>query len=185
MKILAICPITNNDKSKDMFHSFRETKSKDTDIVFRLEGTVTEAFNTMFINHPDYDFYFMANDDILFKTKNWDLKLANKGKISWGSDGIQNENLPCFPMIDGDIVRALGWLQMSTLNKYCGDVVWNVIGKQLDILNYCPEVKIEHLWHESQVDMDIHKKDMGEFADWLPVSHRDVEKVREALNGVH
>ena len=84
-------------------------------------------------------------------------------------------------MIDGDIVRSLGWLQLPTLSKYCGDTVWNFIGKQCGILNYCPDVIIEHHWNESQVDSDIHKRDMQEFANWLPWSFKDIKKVKDVL----
>jgi hypothetical protein len=44
-------------------------------------------------------------------------------------------------------------------------------------------VIIDHQWHESQVDLDIHKQDMQAFADWLPVAYRDISKVKAVLNG--
>jgi len=183
MKILAICPTIHPEKLESMINSFDNTRSNYTHLSTNSDGNVTEAINSAFEYHNDYDFYMILNDDLIFKTHEWDLKLANKGKISWGKDGIQNDNLPCFPMIDGDIVRALGCLQMPKLNKYCGDVIWKFIGKECGILNYCPQVIIDHQWHESQVDLDIHKQDMQAFADWLPVAYRDISKVKAVLNG--
>lgn len=183
MRILVICPSKYPDKLSRMMDSFLITRSKSTKIIVNYEEKpITKIFNETFNNNPDYDFYFMANDDIIFNIPLWDLALANKGKISWGSDGIQNQNLCTFPMIDGDIVRALGWLQMPNLDKYCGDTVWNFIGKQCGILNYVPSVSIEHQWHESQVDRDIHVSDMNEFSKWLPWSFRDIQKVKNAIN---
>jgi hypothetical protein len=184
MKILTICPSKYPEKLSKMMDSFLVTRSKYTQIIVNYEEkSITKIFNEVFEANPNYDFYHLTNDDVIYNTPLWDLALANKGKISYGSDGIQNENLPTFPMIDGDIVRALGWLQMPTLNRYCGDVVLNVIGKQCGILNYFPDIKIEHQWYESQVDKDIHIADMAAFAKWLPFSFRDMEKVRKVLNG--
>ena len=184
MKILAICPSNRPEKLTTMLDSFLTTRSDNTDIRINYEEkSITKIFNDTFQANPDYDFYHLTNDDVVYKTQGWDLKLANKGKISWGFDGIQNENLCCFPMIDGDIIRKLGWLQMPTLQKYSGDVVWHFIGKECGILNYMPDVHIEHQWHESQVDMDIHLEDMTEFGKWLPWSFRDIKKVKEYLNG--
>lgn len=163
--------------------SFLITRSKYTEIIVNYEiKSITEIFNKVFEANPDYDFYHLTNDDVIYNTPLWDLELAKKGKISYGSDGIQDKNLPTLPMIDGDIVRALGWLQMPLLDRYCGDVVWGFIGKECGILNYCPTVNIKHQWHESQVDMVKHIADMGEFAKWLSVSHKDIEKVKNIIN---
>lgn len=183
MNILCICPSKYPDKLAAMLDSFTVTRSNYTNIIINYEiKPITKIFNDVFNNNPDYDFYFMANDDIIFNTPLWDMELAVKGKISYGNDLIQGKSLCTFPMIDGDIVRALGWLQMPTLNRYCGDVVWKFIGIQCDILNYCSNVSIEHKWQESQVDQDAHKYDLGEFMKWLSVSHRDINKIRDIIN---
>ena len=143
IKILAICPSKYPNKLSKMMDSFLLTRSKYTEIIINYENkSITKIFNETFNSNPDFDFYFMCNDDIIFHTPLWDISLANKGKISHGRDGIQNENLCIFPMIDGDIIRALGWLQLPTLNRYAGDVVWRQIGKECGILNYCKDVII-------------------------------------------
>lgn len=180
MRILTICPTKYPYKFEKMLSSFNVTKSKSTDFVMSSHGTVTEAINDMFNYKPDYDFYHITNDDVFYETPLWDLELTKKGKISYGDDGIQAEELPTFPMIDGDIVRALGWLQMPRLNRYCGDLIWKFIGQECGILNYCPGVKITHEW-EGCGDPDAHKKDMEIFANWLPQAYKDVNKVKEML----
>lgn len=181
MKILIVCPSIYPEKMHKMLESMNITKSVNTDFAFSDQGTVTESINIIFNSNPDYDFYFIANDDIEFKTPLWDLSLSNKGKISYGDDLIQDENLCTFPMIDGDIARAVGWLQLPTLNRYCGDVVWRTIGHALNILEYHPEIIIKHNW-EGCSDELIHKEDMNRFAQWLPWSFRDIKKVREVVN---
>ena len=181
IKILAICPSIYPEKYSKMRDSFDITASQYTEICIQPAFGVTEAINYSFESNPDYDFYMILNDDIVFETPLWDIQLAVPRMISYGNDGLQGENLCTFPMIDGDIVRALGWLQLPTLNRYCGDVVWRTIGKSLNILNYSPDVSIRHNWDESQVDQDIHEKDMEKFAKWLAVSHRDINKVKAVL----
>lgn len=183
MKILTICPTIHPEKFQSMQESFYLTSSRANTLWAVSEGTVTEAFNNTFNNNLDYDFYFMANDDIEFITPGWDLQLANEGKISWGKDGLQDQGICTFPMIDGDIVRKLGWLQMPKLNRYCGDMVWYFIGKQCGILNYYKDVIIDHKW-DGCSHPDINKEDMRIFSEWLPLSYRDINKVRGVLNGI-
>jgi hypothetical protein len=181
MKILTICPSIYPKKLVHMMDSFLTTRSESTNIrVYYHVDTITNIFNKAFQDNPDYDFYFMVNDDAIFKTQDWDLKLAKKGKITYGNDLFQGENLCTFPMIDGDIVRALGWLQMPKLERYAGDVVWKFIGESLEILEYVPDVIIEHKW-EGCTHPDINQEDMKRFAEWLPFSFKDVVKIREAL----
>lgn len=183
MRILAICPSIYPDKLSKMMDSFMSTKSENTEIIINNEiKSITSVFNEEFQKRSDYDYYFMCNDDLVFNTELWDTKLANKGKISWGFDGIQNNGLCCFPMIDGDIIRSTGWLQLPSLNRYNGDIVWYFIGKQCEILNYVPEVSITHKWDGcSHPDDNI--KDMASFAEWLPWSYRDIKRIKEILNG--
>lgn len=180
MKILVICPSIRPEKLAIMSESLGLTKSRYTDFTFSMEGNVTEAINGMFNSHPDYDFYHVTNDDVIYKTKFWDIELAQKGKITHGKDAIKGGLNGNFLMIDGDIARAVGWLQLPTLNKYGGDVVWKFMGQRLNILEYMPSVIIEHNW-EGASEAD-NKSDMNKFAEWLPHSEKDIHKIRKALN---
>ena len=181
MKILTICPSKYPEKLAYMMDSFLDTRSECNTVRINYEeDSITKIFNKVFEANPDYDFYHMTNDDVIYKTKEWDVKLAQKGKISYGNDLFQGANLCTFPMIDGDIVRALGWLQMPTLERYCGDVVWKFIGEQLNILNYNEDVIIEHKWGGCERP-DLNTADMARFAAWLPFAHKELEKIRKVL----
>lgn len=166
-----------------MLDSFYATASKDVDIItdLRMDLTVTEIINHAFKNNPKYDFYHITNDDVEYQTKDWDLKLAVKGKITYGDDLLQGYGLCTFPMIDGDIVRALGWLQLPSLNRYSGDIIWKFLGQACNCLEYHPEVVIKHQWEGCEYP-EINKDDMKAFAEWLPWSYRDVVKIKRVLN---
>jgi len=178
-KILTVCPSIYPDKLIKMEKSFYDTITEDNTLYVVSFGTVTEAINFAFNKYPDYDYYHITNDDVIYETKGWDKILSNKLRISYGNDCIQKENLCTFPLIDGDIVRALGWLQMPELDRYCGDVIWKFLGDRLNILSYHENVIIRHVW-EGQ-DNAINIKDMGNFSKWLPWSFKDVEKINKIL----
>lgn len=180
MKILTICPTINLEKFGTMYETFELTRSKDTRIIATSNLGVTKAINEVFERNPDYDFYHITNDDVEYKTPLWDIKLAQKGKITYGDDLLQRANLCTFPMIDGNIARAVGWLQLPVLERYAGDVTWKFIGETLGILEYHPEIEIKHLW-EGCAAPDINYADMARFATWLPMSFIDINKIRSVL----
>lgn len=181
MKILTVCPTIHFDKFRVMYNSWELTRSKESELRVSSNIGVTDSINQIFHENPNYDFYHITNDDVEYKTPLWDLKLAQKGKISYGNDGFQGSNLCTFPMIDGNIVRALGWLQLPTLDRYAGDVVWKFIGESCKCLQYVPEVEITHLW-EGCADVKQNTKDMSAFAQWLPWAFKDMQRVKAVLN---
>jgi hypothetical protein len=169
-----------------MHDSFSKTIFHNHDIIFVRDKhkNTTECFNSVFNKNPDYDFYHTTNDDVIYRSAGWDLMLANKNRISYANDLCQNHDICTFPMIDGRIVRALGWLQMPKLQFMCGDLVWKTIGNKLNILKYFPEIIIEHLhWSNNKREVDsvtknvnsteIMRADNIAFRQWL---HNDMEK---------
>lgn len=181
MRILTIVPSIYPEKLERMLDSYYATVSMASLIINSRVGLVTEVINEMFTKYPDFDYYIVANDDCIFCTKDWDLKLANKGKISHGNDSVPEGVNGQFLMIDGEIARAVGWLQQPTLNRYAGDVTWRFLGQQLGILNHVKDVTIEHAWNGC-ANLEENTNDMARFSAWLPGSHRDINKIREALN---
>lgn len=196
MKILTVCPSLRKNKLRDMMESFNKTKSCDNTLLIDSETiTTTKAINKAFKENTNYDFYHIANDDIIYHTKGWDKILTSKPGINYASDLFQNRNHPTFPMISSEIVRALGWLQCPTVEYLYGDSVWKNIGEQLGCLNYFPGVIIEHrhflkTCHTDEVyaktnSEEQYRKDQFGFVNWLTEqSHRDIERVRKALNDV-
>lgn len=219
-KLLVICPTRQRpDVFRKMIYSFEDMTSSNSELIaivdlddpcieeyreihdkngkFKLIESQdldnTKRFNNAFKMFSYYDFYCMANDDFLFKTKDWDLILCRKWKISYGNDLLGGQALPTCPVIDGDIVREIGWLQMPSLTYMYGDTAWRTIGTRLNILKYFPNVIIEHChWmnHKSQID-EVYKvtnsartyeQDEKAFRQWKEKElDNDVKKIKDLL----
>lgn len=156
----------------------------------KKRDTITNRINRFVMqNLNDYKFFHLTNDDVIYHTKDWDVSFMNRLEenghgIIYGDDLFQRENLPTFPFISQEIVKAVGWFQMPLLNRYYGDMVWKYIGQNAGCLYYCHYITIEHMHQlagkgEYPVDMEIYEKDGQAFAQWLATSAtRDINKVR-------
>ena len=224
-KILTICPTRQRSKvCQRMFDSFLMTSSQ-SDIIFVLDDndpylqdygfifknpanfvigsqtSITKVFNTIFTQNPDYEFYHLTNDDFVYQTVGWDKifidKLINKGGgIAYGNDLCVGQGLCTAPVISGDIVRAIGWLQLPALTHLYGDVVWKLIGHRIDRLFYFKDVIIEHrhtMNGKAEIDdiykktnsKEMYQKDDQAFGEWLiKQSHWDIEKIKQCFKGV-
>ena len=165
--LLTICPSRGRPKElKRMIDSFYQTSKKSDLIVWldeddpELENynfenypvnvytkprhNITYIYNKIFNDYKNYRYYSCTNDDFVYKTENWDIKLMTTG-IAFGNDLYQGNHYPSTSVINGDIVRTLGWLQLPTLIHLCGDLVWNIIGVNCNCIKYFNDVIIEHI----------------------------------------
>lgn len=126
----------------------------------KLHKTLTtEIINLAFKQNKNYDFYSVTNDDMEYLTKDWDIHLSNKGKISSGweinagkvSGRFKRKiHKACFPytsIIDGDLARRVGWLQHPDIIHSCGDSAWYWLAIKLKIFNPIEHVKYRHASH--------------------------------------
>lgn len=213
MKTLVICPTKNRpDLCQQMLKSFKDTITEDTKIIFTLEEdenkyqeyknlfslenvtffecppkNLTSHINDMVSIFPDYDFYMIINDDVIFNTKGWDKALTSKKGINYGNDLLQGSTLPTFPCVSAEIVRSLGYIQSPFVERYYGDTILNFIGRETKCLNYFPAVQIEHIHYlnkkriQDSSDTNM-EEDMINFAKWIQTqSKADINKVRSVL----
>jgi len=208
--LLVICPTRERpEKLARMYDSFVKTKFGRTSLILCVDvddateydynctisvephKNNTQIINDIFCKFPDYKYYSVTNDDFIYKTMSWDTMLMQKG-INFGEDGT-NRKFPVTSVIDGDIVRALGWLQMPTLEYLYGDTVWNILGYQADCLKYNKDVIIEHdhfLFgaksdniYEKTNHKDQYTKDNNAFANWLRDNFQnDLLKIKRAYD---
>jgi len=149
----------------------------------------TEIINRAFEEFNNYDYYSITNDDIVYITPGWD-ELATPLKItSWiednatkkyGADFIGNINPSTFPyvsIIDGDIARAVGWMQYPPLVHSAGDNIWYWIGRRTDILNVNEDYHYVHksaYFDDGEADETFqrtnarnNKQDYYTYIEWL------------------
>ena len=174
-KCLVICPSRERViKLMEMVKSFKDKTSPQTALLVCLDdddpmieeykellgisvayhvgrrNTITNLFNEMFRLFPSYEYYALTNDDFVYLTAVWDVKLMGDIKemggwgIAYGDDRLAHDKYPSHTVISGNIARALGWLQLPALKHLCGDWVWGTIGKGIGRLHYDANVIIQH-----------------------------------------
>jgi hypothetical protein len=151
---------------KKMLESFKTTST--TDIIFGLSSNdkylfeyielfktfkvgyyisnsnyISAIYNEIFSLNSNHDYYHMSSDDVIYKTIGWDIKLQSSG-VAYGDDKLQGINLCTFPVINGNIVRKIGWIMLPALKRLYGDAIWEIIGTQINKYYYFPNVVIEH-----------------------------------------
>lgn len=214
-KLLTICPTRNRSKiAYRMLESFYATSSiseilfivdyddpelidyiryKEDVIIIPEDLPVSQKINKVMKRHSNFEFYHVTSDDFIYRTKDWDKILCNKGRISFGNDLMNGASLPVTSVVDGDIVRALGWIILPTLTYLYGDNVWKYLGERLNILDYYSEVIIEHMhWINKKAPIDAtyqivnsvetYRKDGEAFEEWRRnQASKDIEAIRAVL----
>jgi hypothetical protein len=214
-KNLIVCPTRGRPEQFKRFYESFVQMSEISDLVFLIDHdddklkeylsisekciinyekkNTTQLLNLGFDLNPTYEFYTYINDDFVFKVFGWDFYLCAQGKISYGNDLLAGPNMPTCGVVDGEIVRALGWLQMPELKYQYGDAVWKTIGHKLNILKYHPSVIIEHKhWSNGKAQIDetykrtnttqVFQKDDRIYKDWLHNQcEEDLGRIRRRL----
>jgi len=204
--LLVICPTRERpQKLHTMYSSYLDT-SRNSDIILCVDvddpteysvscpvsvephKNNTKIINDIFNKYPNYEYYMVINDDIVFITQDWDIKLMKEG-INFPEDGT-GRGFPTFSVIDGAIPRRLGWLQMPRLEYLYGDTVWEMLGRLSRKLKYCPNVKISHPHVAFGGKEDViskktnsqwqYDRDRKAFVDWMNEDlFSDLKKVNE------
>lgn len=150
--------------------------------------TYTNIVNREFDNDRNRNFYCITNDDIIFKTKEWDKLLSVDWAVTTGHEPNMHEfhrekatfGFPIISVIDGRIIREIGWLQYPKLNQCCGDNVWYMLGTRCENLLYNKNVVYVHnhaYFGKAEMDEHYHKildnnaenakKDFKIYMKWL------------------
>ena len=221
---LVICPSRERvEKLREMVKSFNEKTSPQTGLLVALDhddpqieeykellgvkiayyignrNTITKLFNEIFLLFPCFDYYCLTNDDFVYLTAVWDVKLMSDIKemggwgIAYGDDRIAHDKYPSHTMISGNIVRTLGWLQLPALKHLCGDWVWGTIGKGTGRLHYDQNVIIQHKHpfdkktlpdqiFEKTNSMQMYAFDQEAYKRWASTQARnDISKIVRAI----
>lgn len=171
-----------------------------TPILIDFRRTITDIFNSHWMAAPaNFRYFSCSNDDFIYRTEGWDLKLVERIKarkgigIAYGNDGCAGSALPTTSIISREIVEILGWLQLPTLKHLYGDTVWKIIGEESGCLFYDQNVHIEHMHvfakkakndaiYERTNSKEMYEHDESAFKHWLCNDRiLDVKKVKSLL----
>jgi hypothetical protein len=100
-------------------------------------------------NSPDY--FIMGNDDVVYKTEQWDFILSGKISVAdhpfylyWFNDGINGGDHCAFPIISKYWVGAVGYFVPEHFKYFYSDTWTYDIAKRAEVLRYIPEVETIH-----------------------------------------
>ncbi len=171
----------------------------------RLE--VTHAINRLYeIHNPGYDYYGIANDDYVYRTKDWDIILAKA--IDWHCGGwgmatakpLHPENFnecrhPVGCVFSANVPNTLGHIFHPCIKLYRSDTYLRDLFDNVGNI-HVPEVIIEHVHYRTgQVPFDDtyalgYTPDVCDAGnrgidDWHK-NHRDLalNRIREARMGI-
>ena len=168
---------------------------------------LTRIINRAFYADRNREYYCVVNDDMVFETKDWDKILAIPWAISTGHERIMIgkhgewkdqtpiAGFPITSVIDGRIIRELGWLQMPELGGGCGDNAWFWIGLRAKNLIYNKNMVYSHNHCEfGMADMDDTYRpiygdnnagaleDYKRFIDWAKYrANKDIKIVKDLI----
>lgn len=168
-------------------------------------GTFNFAFN-LFPNEPWYG--FMSDDEFLMPESalDWDERLVNAAgrwdiAHGWESLNQGKRGMHGYPCIGGDLVRAVGYLGVSTCWHSFGiDSMWEWLtaprsfgGGDCCRSYYVPEVKIEHRHYrlgtaendQCYKNADDHfEEDRVAFAEWQKNEMQKIGERVRSLRGI-
>lgn len=102
-------------------------------------------------NLPYYDIFGFTGDDVLYQTKNWDIKVWNTLKhgigVVYGDDGIQHDNLPTHPWFSAAVPKALGYASPPCLEHYYFDNFLKWLAAPLGMLYWRSDISTFHRHH--------------------------------------
>jgi hypothetical protein len=156
-------------------------------IVYGKDRNMVNVLNYLStILYYDYDYYSEVNDDHIFITHGWDLKMMYA--INKKNNGVAiaygyTRNLPTATMFSAIIVRGLGFFFPPEFKHTWVDNWLADIGFSTNILTYVPCVNIEHRHYvfglaEKDSVYDFANNDMqygkAAYYDWV-TNRRDKE----------
>jgi hypothetical protein len=219
-RLLCICPSRGRpDRIKTMLDSYISTKSDFTDMYIYLDNDDPELSKYDFkeydvkveigerqhlvpiYNHAwkvnnDYSYYFVANDDLVFRTKNWDKMLIDtiieKGNgwgIAYGDDlhGNVEAGLPDFSVMSANIVNTMGCIYPDRFLRLWCDFYYRDLGNSVGKLFCNKDVIIEHIRvHNPDEDLDEYKStvttDRNNYIGYVQENQQaDAEKLLNAI----
>jgi len=108
---------------------------------------------------PNYKYYGIFSDDMIFRTKDWDKKMVEAIEEGGGWGVIHGEDLASHkgvhPVVSANLIKIVGYFSVKGLIHLRVDRTWIDIGKGSGLLYCLKDVIIEHMhphWGKGKFD---------------------------------
>jgi hypothetical protein len=98
------------------------------------------------------DYSIMGNDDLVYKTRNWDMILDREVSdmdhpfyLYWFDDKYNGENHCAFPIVSKHWIATMGYFVPECFKYFYNDTWLYDIAKKTGVLHYIQDVIAEHL----------------------------------------
>jgi len=164
--------IDNDDPRIRAYDDYSKKQSKNSTIIFGEPISVSMSWNiiagaAMTFRETPADILIMGNDDLLYRTKGWDLVLdsivpeyADDIYCMWFEDKINGPDHCAFPIVSRKWYETLGYFTPGIFNFGYNDTWIHDIAKRINRVRFIPEVVNEHMHFttgKSELDDTYHR----------------------------
>jgi len=166
--------ISIHDNDDESFEEIEFKKCKFKNIQIKSEQSSMGFYNSECLKKSSGESIILINDDVIFKTKNWDklvnnLALKHKDSIylGYGNDLFKGSKLPTFPILNRALIELIKdpypvEYKGAFIDTHLNDLFQIIRKKYQDRFEYLEKFIIEHLHYrtgKSKVDEIYLKRD--------------------------
>ena len=166
--------ISIHDNDDESFYEIEFKKCKFKNIQIKSEQSSMGFYNSECLKKSSGESIILINDDVIFKTKNWDklvnnLALKHKDSIylGYGNDLFKGSKLPTFPILNRALIELIKdpypvEYKGAFIDTHLNDLFQIIRKKYQDRFEYLEKFVIEHLHYrtgKSKVDEIYLKRD--------------------------
>ena len=166
--------ISIHDNDDESFYEIEFKKCKFKNIQIKSEQSSMGFYNSECLKKSSGESIILINDDVIFKTKNWDklvnnLALKHKDSIylGYGNDLFKGSKLPTFPILNRALIELIKdpypvEYKGAFIDTHLNDLFQIIRKKYQDRFEYLEKFIIEHLHYrtgKSKVDEIYLKRD--------------------------
>jgi len=166
--------ISIHDNDDESFCEIEFKKCKFKNIQIKSEQSSMGFYNSECLKKSSGESIILINDDVIFKTKNWDklvnnLALKHKDSIylGYGNDLFKGSKLPTFPILNRALIELIKdpypvEYKGAFIDTHLNDLFQIIRKKYQDRFEYLEKFIIEHLHYrtgKSKVDEIYLKRD--------------------------
>lgn len=166
--------ISIHDHDDNTFKKIAFHKCKFRNFQIKTRQSSMGYYNSECLKHSSGKSIILINDDVLFRTKGWDIlvdKLFEKYSdgiyLGYGNDLFKGKKLPTFPILSKKFINLIKDPYPSNykgafIDMHLNDIFNIILKKHVDRYEYLNELEIEHLHYrtgKSDIDSTYLKRD--------------------------